>query len=166
MRHQYLTVRRRGSLCQRRLDRLGIGGDLRIGVHRPDMSRTDKGQQPHCHCAVLVFQEVRDQLTIIHRRKIHPSLREQPSAEGQTLGGIVVAADEKDRDLLPGQGGEKVVQQGHSLSRRQGAVIDVPGNEHCIRPLLPGNIQDLPENIPLILQQRDIIKAFADVQVP
>ena len=30
-------------------------------------SRADKGQQPHCHCAVLVFQEVRGQLTIIHR---------------------------------------------------------------------------------------------------
>ena len=110
--------------------------------------------------------KVRGQLTVIHRRKIHPSLGEQPSAEGQALGGIVVAADEKDRDLLPGQGGEKVVQQGHSLGRRQGAVIDVPGNEHRIRLLLPGNVQDLPENIPLILQQGDIIKAFADVQVP
>ena len=108
---------------------------------------------------------MRGQDAVIDRREVHPLLRQQAPSKGKALGRIVVAADEKDWDLLPGQGGEKPVQQGHRLGWRQGAVVDIASNEHGIRPLLPGDIQDLVQNVLLVLQQGDVVEPLADVQV-
>ena len=73
----------------------------------------------------------------------------------------MVAADEIHLEAALGKLHQKFVQQGHSLRRRHGFIVDVSGDEHSVRRLPVDDMEDLPENIALILQHGKAVDPLA-----
>ena len=69
-----------------------IRGDLAVREAAAHMRGLDKGQHVNVHGAVCIRQADRFDPAVVHRGEIHPAGLYQASAEGQALGGIVVAA--------------------------------------------------------------------------
>ena len=149
----------------------GRGQGIGVGVRRPvgkapaDVGWLHEGQEINAHRAVFVRQGDGDHPAVIDGGDVDAPLCHEPSAEGQALRGIVVAADEEDLEVPPSQPDQKVVQQGHRLGGGHRLVVDVPGDEHGVRRLPIHDPEDLVENIPLVLQHGVLIDPLAQVQV-
>ena len=75
----------------RNAKRVVIAVDLLVGEVRAHMGRLDKGQQPDVHA---LYRKRRD-LTAVHGRDMDAALVDQARAERQTLGRVMVAADDE-----------------------------------------------------------------------
>ena len=71
------------------------------------------------------------------------ALLHQAAAERQTLGRVVVAADEEGLRIALRQLHEKLVEQRDRLSGRNRLVVDVARDEHAVRLLAVDDAQDL-----------------------
>ena len=66
------------------------------------MNRFQKGQQENIHRPVGILEGKTAGISIIHRRQMNAALLHQPAAKSQSLGGIMVAADEENLRPQPG----------------------------------------------------------------
>ena len=101
---------------------------------------------------------------VIDRGHIDPRRRHQPPAEGQPLGGIMVAADEQHRRDL-GKVRQKSIQDSHRLGGGHPLVVDIAGDEDPVRLLTDCHIQDLVQNIFLVLQHGKAVDDLSQVEV-
>lgn len=79
---------------------------------------------------------------------------EDAGPESQALRAVVVPGHHDDGHAeAENEVGEGLVEQGHRLGRRHGPVEDVAGHEHGLdaRPL--GEVDDLPQEDPLVFEQ-------------
>ena len=91
--------------------------------------RLQVGQQVEVHRPVLVPKNLRFLRSLVNSSQVNPFPCHQAGAEAQALRGVVVAADGKDGDFLPGQGCEKPIQQAHRLGGGHRLVVQVPGQQ-------------------------------------
>ncbi len=89
----------------------------------------------------------------------------QASAEGHALRGVVVAADDEDLGVQPGEAHQEVVEQLHRLRRGDGFVIDVSGDQDGVRRFFTGNPQDFRQNVLLVLQHGEVLDPLPQVEV-
>ena len=129
------------------------------------MSRLHKGEHINAHIAPFIRQHKGLHPTVINRRKVYPAAIHKPTAKGQPLRGVVVAADGKHRHLSLRQMIKKIVAQCHSLRRRHRLVINISADQHTVRLLCGNAVNDLLQNIRLILQHRKAVHPLAQVQV-
>ena len=129
------------------------------------MSGLHKGKHINAHFTPWVRQNKGPHLPIINRRKVYPAAVHKPTAKGQPLRGVVVAADGKHRHLSLRQMIKEIVAQCHSLRRRHRLVINISANQHTVRLLCGHAVKDLLQNIRLILQHRKAMHPLAQVQV-
>ena len=90
---------------------------------------------------------------------------QQPGPEGDPLRGIVVAADDEDIEVSPGQPDEELVKQAHSLRRGDGLVVDIPSDHHRVGLFFLCQGKNLVQNIRLIRYQGKLVQPFSQMQV-
>ncbi|SPD66579.1 protein of unknown function (plasmid) [Cupriavidus taiwanensis] len=97
---------------------------------------------------------------------VQPLRAHQARAEFQPLRAVVVARDHHYRHAgIDHDAAEHVVEQGHRLGRRHGAVIDVAGNQHRIRALVADQFDKLVEEMGLVFQQAAGMEEAAEMPV-
>ena len=98
---------------------------------------------------------------------VHPLAAQHLPEQVQPRGAVVVAADQHDlaRRRGFGQVGDEAVEQRHGLRRGNGLVVDVPGDDHGVRLLPPGEFDDLIQYVALVLAQIPVDQPQPDVQV-
>jgi len=93
-------------------------------------------------------------------------LGQEAGAESEAVGAVVVAGNEDHRHVLPDHdAGDGVVEQAHGLGRRDGAVVDVPGDEHGVGFLGVDQRDELVEDLGLVFEQRHAVIDAAEVPV-
>ena len=148
-----------------RRHRVRVGGDLPLGEAAPDMGGLHKRQQVELHRAVLVGEDHGFHLAVIDRGQVDAAALHEPTTEGHTLRGVVVAADDKNPQLPLGQAHQEVVQQRHRLGGGHRLVVDITGNQHPVRLLPVDDLKDFSQNILLVLQHGKIVDPLAQMQV-
>ena len=86
-----------------------------------------------------------------------------PPAKGQTVGGVVVAADEQNRQIARGQLGEKTVEQVHRLSLGDRAVVHIPRDQHRVGFLPVDDSQNLLYDVLLVFQHWKLVHPLAQM---
>ena len=117
------------------------------------------------HGSKAVFQGDRREIATVHRGDVDAAGLQQPVAEGQPLGAVVVAADEEGMELALCQAAEKVVKQRDSLGGGDAFVVHISGNQHGLRLLGIDNLQNLQQDVFLVFQHGDFVEPLAQVQV-
>jgi hypothetical protein len=146
--HRRRDVQRAGHAePRRRLGRL----EIRQGDHRNALALEQRRRQR--------FPQPPEQ--------VEPGAGENARSVADARRAVVVAADREDRHAeTEDQLGERVVEQPHRLGRRQGSVIDVPGDHHQIRAQRPDEREKLPlDELPLLFEQRHLQQRPAQVPV-
>ena len=177
---------RRNTVCRYQLMRQHDIAHIRINLtraqHRTQGSRVivpyfhigkipthiawlQKRQQPKCHVAPFVFQNNALDLTRIHRRETHALAFQQTLRICDTLRRIMVAGNSKHAKARRHRIGQKRVEHRNSFSAWRRLVVNITSNQKRLNLPLFGNTQDLPQNMPLIIQQRDAIQPLANMQV-
>ncbi len=77
----------------------------------------------------------------------------------------MVPADHENGNMPFRQLIQKPVQEVHRLFAGDRTIIDIPGDDHPICPAIVRQLQDLPEDIPLVLQNISTQKLFAQVKI-
>ena len=145
--------------ADRRGNCTGVGVDLLVCKVRAHLRGLEERQQPDLHA---LDREGRD-LAAVHGRDMDAAQVEQPRAERQPPGRIVVAADEEDLRAAPRQLNEETVEQVDRLGIRDGFVVDVAGNQHGVRFFVVDDSENLLQDMLLLLQHRHFIDTFSDM---
>ena len=163
--HQNIPpVRVQGHMPDGAGHRVGIGGDLFFGEAVADLGGFYKRQKPDIRRAVFVLQGDGGDGPLIHRGDVD-ARPHQPPAEGQALGGVVVAADEEDLGANVRQAHQKLVQRQDRPLGGDGFVVDVPGDEDGVGVFDGGDLQDLFENVFLVLHHGKAVDQLAQMEV-
>ena len=93
------------------------------------------------------------------------ALLDQSPGKGHALRRVVVAADDKNLHPTFHQPDQKIVQQSDRLRGGHRLVIEIPGQNHCIRAFLIDNIDDFCQDIGLILQHAELIDSLSQMQI-
>jgi hypothetical protein len=89
-----------------------------------------------------------------HTEEVEPLGREELCAEAEAVGAVMVAGDQNHGDLEPtNQAGEDVVQKADGVRRRDGAVVDIAGDDDGIGARVADEVDELIEDIGLVLGQ-------------
>ena len=166
MGHQHAAVGRvRRAVAQH------AGKGIVVALHglvRPDMPHhggLEEGQKVHVQRAVLVGEGDGHRRTGEHRADVHPAVLQQGSAEGDAVGGVVVAADGEHRQLPLSQLGEEPVQQAHGFGRGNGLIVEVARQQHTVHGRAVQQGEDLFQNVPLVVQHGELAHPLAQMQV-
>ena len=166
MGHQHAAVGRvRRAVAQH------AGKGIVVGLHglvRPDMPHhggLEEGQKVHVQRAVFVGEGDGHRRTGEHRADVHPAVLQQGRAEGDAVGGVVVAADGEHRQLPLSQPGEEPVQQAHGLGRGNGLIVEVARQQHTVHGRAVQQGEDLFQNVPLVVQHGELAHPLAQMQV-
>ena len=143
---------------------IGIALDDLLRVKAAHLHRLQEGQQMDAHRAELVLLPNRGHRAVIDRGQVDPRPLQKPPAEGQPLGGIVVAADDVHRTALR-QPGEEPVKELHRLGRGHGLVINVATEQRPIRLLLRRQHQNLLQHMALVGDHGKSIDPLTQMQV-
>ena len=84
---------------------------------------------------------------------------------GDTLRGVMIAADDEHFDVFLCQLRDETVKYSHCLTGRRSLLINVAGNQHSVRVFFACNGGDLCERIDLILQKGHVVERFAKVKI-
>ena len=131
----------------------------------PHHGGLEEGQKVHVQRAVLVGEGDGHRRTGEHRADVHPAVLQQGSAEGDAVGGVVVAADGEHRQLPLSQLGEEPVQQAHGLGRGNGLIVEVARQQHTVHGRAVQQGEDLFQNVPLVVQHGELAHPLAQMQV-
>ena len=103
----------------------------------------------------------------VHRpRNVQLPGGKQGLAEVQPVRIVVVPGNEQGGDLqIQHQTAEGLIQQVHRFRGGDGPVIDIPGHQQGIHPVFPGQVQDLVQSRPLVLQQMETMENPAQMPV-
>ncbi len=143
MRDQHIAARRvHIRRAEHRRHRVRIAFDFLVREKAAHLHRLEERQQINVYRAVLVRERQRRQRAVIDRRDMDAACAHQPSAERQTLGRVVVAADEAGLHAARGELHQKFVEQRHRLRRRDGFIVNIACDEHHIRPFAVDNVQN------------------------
>ena len=96
------------------------------------MGGLEKGEQVEVHGAVDVGQRQGRGRSVINGGHVDAASCHQPSAESHAFGGVMVAADEKNLQVLRGQAYQKVVQQGNRFGRGDRLIVNIAGNVYAV----------------------------------
>ena len=102
---------------------IGVALDALIGIKPLHMGRLQKRQQPEMDVSVIIGQGDGRDIAVIDRGQMDALSLHQPSAESQTLGGVVVAADDPDRNLHFCKPVQKGICQLHRFSGWHGFIF-------------------------------------------
>ena len=127
------------------------------------MGGLQERQQPEENISVSVRQNNGLDTAVIDRGNMDALAFHKPTAEGQTLGGVMVAADDKHLLLFCGKAAQKIVKQGHCLGGGDTFVINVAGDQYGPRLLGIDHVQDLIQDICLLFDHGNFIDPLADV---
>ena len=105
---------------------------LRIGMTKD--GRFQVRQKIEMDRTVVVRQDYRRLCPLIDCRHVDPLALHETGGKIQPLGGVMVAADGKDRYIFPGQSREKFVQQTYRLGGRYGLIVEVPRQKDPVHP--------------------------------
>ena len=94
-----------------------------------------------------------------------PALFHDASAVGDALCRVVVSADDKNLEISLCQRDQEVIKQVDSLYGGDGFVIDIPGDDHCVRGLPVSELSDLLQYIFLIFDHGKAIDSFAQMKI-
>ena len=125
----------------------------------------EEGQKVHVQRAVLVGEGDGHRRTGEHWADVHPAVLQQGRAEGDAVGGVVVAADGEHRQLPLSQLGEEPVQQAHGFGRGNGLIVEVARQQHTVHGLAVQQGEDLFQNVPLVVQHGELAHPLAQMQV-
>ena len=131
----------------------------------PHHGGLEEGQKVHIQRAVFVGEGDGHRRTGEHRADVHPAVLQQGRAEGDAVGGVVVAADGKHRQLPLSQLGEEPVQQAHGFGRGNGLIVEVARQQHTVHGLAVQQGEDLFQNVPLVVQHGELAHPLAQMQV-
>ena len=166
MGHQHAAVGRvRRAVAQH------AGKGIVVGLHglvRPDMPHhggLEEGQKVHVQRAVFVGEGDGHRRTGEHRADVHTAVLQQGRAEGDAVGGVVVAADGEHRQLPLSQPGEEPVQQAHGFGRGNGLIVEVARQQHTVHGRAVQQGEDLFQNVPLVVQHGELAHPLAQMQV-
>ena len=98
----------------------------------PHHGGLEEGQKVHIQRAVLVGEGDGHRRTGEHRADVDPAALQQGRAEGDAVGGVVIAADGEHRQPAFGQLGQKPVQQAHGFGRGNGLIVKVARQQHAV----------------------------------
>ncbi len=77
---------------------------------------------------------------------------EEPRAEGQALGAVVVPGDEDHAGPdVEDQTAKHVVEEGHGLGRRDSPVVNIPGDDDRVRFRAAGQVHELIQKMGLVV---------------
>jgi hypothetical protein len=77
---------------------------------------------------------------------VQPAIGEQPGAEGEAAGLVMVAGNDDDAQAeAADQAVEDFVKQFHGFGRRDGAVEDIAGEQHGVGAGVAGDVEELAE---------------------
>ena len=131
----------------------------------PHHGGLEEGQKVHIQRAVFVGEGDGHRRTGEHRADVHPAALQQSRAEGDAVGGVVVAADGEHRQLPLSQLGEEPVQQAHGFGRGNGLIVEVARQQHTVHGLAVQQGEDLFQNVPLVVQHGELAHPLAQMQV-
>ena len=129
-----------------------IGKIIAVLIHSRDLlyhGRTDKGKQIEIHITIFVCQN--SFLYVLFRRPrrqtdhIHILPGEHASEAVDPGTAVMIPADQHDSHIQKSgaQAADKMVKYFNCLRRRDRFVIDIPGNQDRVRPLLNRKFCDL-----------------------
>ena len=97
---------------------------------------------------------------------MQPGFRLNGVGKSQPLAAVVIAADGKHRHIqLEHNLRNEGIEKRHRFHRRIAAVVDIPGEDQCVRLFRANTRDDLIENEALFVDHRIAIDLFADVKV-
>ena len=94
-----------------------------------------------------------------------PAPVHDPSAVGNPLRRVMISADDKDLQPPSDKFIEEVVKQIDRLDRGNSLVVDIPGNQHCVRLLCLYQFNDSIKYIFLILDHGKTVDTFPQMQI-
>ena len=98
------------------------------------------------------------------RAHVHACAREQPRAEPEPRGGVVVAGDRNDgADLAEPR--QRVVGKADRVDRRQGPVVEVAGHEDRVDRLVARDVRQVLHHSRLRVEQRLAVERATQVPV-
>ena len=144
---------------------IGIAGDLGVRKKSAHMGRFDEGQHIHIHRAVFIAEGDGLYHAVIHRCQMNAGCIDQAVGKRKPLGGIVVAADDENRQLALSQPHQKIIKQLHSLGGRNRFIIHITGDQHTVRIFFVNNGKDLFQNMRLVFQHGKLVYSFSEMNV-
>ena len=124
------------------------------------------GEGSKVYGPVPIFQHYRMGVRIHRPGDVQLPGGKKGLAEVQPVRVVVVAGNEQGGDLqVQHQMAEGFVQQVHRFRGRDGPVVHIPGHQKGIHLVFPGQVQDLVQGGPLVLQQVETMEDPAQVPV-
>ena len=97
---------------------------------------------------------------------MQPLTTEQTGREVKPARTIMIAGNQNDRHLhVQHKPTQHFIQQLDRLGRRDGAIIDVAGNDQHVGPMFPAQIDDLIQRMRLVFGQMVAVKEPAQMPV-
>ena len=90
---------------------------------------------------------------------------DQPGAEAEPLGRVVVAGRQHDPGPRGGEPGERLVGQPYGVDVGQGAVVDVAGDHHEVDPLRLDHLDQVVDEGRLVVEHADAVERATQVPV-
>ena len=160
---RHLRGTHRGGL---RGERGVVIGDRVIAAGAAHQGGLGVGQGVDLDLAVGVAQHQRRGVHLDRPAHHEPGALQQPGAEGEAIGAVVVAGDHHHRDLqFEDQLAQHQVEQAHRLGRRHRAVVDVAGEQDGVGPGVGGDAHELLQHMGLVFEQGDAVVDTAEMPV-
>ncbi len=138
------------------------------GVGRQDRAdgfRLEVGQSVDGHLAVLVVEQDGHAAVLRAGPHVDACGIDQPCADAQPGGRVVIAAGDDDPRARVTQAHERVVVQPHRVDRRHGAVEDVAGDQDRVHPLRAHRLDERVQEARLGRAQVSAVQGPAQVPV-
>ena len=127
------------------------------------MGGLNKRQHIDVYLTMAIRERDRRDLAVICRGDVDTAGLEEAVAERETLGTVMVAADDEYRQLPLRKTAEEIIEYNHGLGRRDAFIIHVTRDHYCIGFLFIDDAKNLGQNILLILQKRNLVQALSDM---
>ena len=127
------------------------------------MGGFNKRQHIDVYFAMAIRECDRGDLAIICRGDVDTADLEEAVTERETLGAVMVAADDEYRQLPLRKTAEEIIEYNHSLGRRNAFIIHVTRDHYCIGFLFIDDAKNLGQNILLILQKGNLVQALSNM---
>ncbi len=131
----------------------------------PGEGRLQVRQPVHGDRAVFVREQDGHGAAVRVSPQVDTGPVDQPGADAEAAGGVVVAADEHRRHPEICQPVQHLVEERDGVEGGQRAVVDVPRHQHGVDPLLPGHRHQVVEEGALGLVQALPVERAAEVPV-
>jgi hypothetical protein len=139
-----------------------MSADVLVAEEAPDDIRLHEGEGIHDALA----RDLDGPVGVVERAaQMDATGREEAGAEREALGGVVVSGDDHGRNPEGGEAREGIVEEGDSLGRRDGAIVDVAGDDDGVWTGVLRDRHQAIEHPSLIREKRFLVERTAEVPV-